>query len=58
MYRAPDETLRIFDYLDEVIRYAARNKLEVIIVGDLNCDCPNATLKQTEAVGIYDGQRT
>jgi hypothetical protein len=42
LYRAPNETLRIFDYLDDVIRYAARNKLEVIIVGELNCDCPSA----------------
>ena len=48
VYRAPDETLRIFDYLDDVMRYATRNKLEIIIVGDLNCDCLNATLKQTE----------
>ena len=48
MYRAPDESLEIFDYLDDVVRYATRNKLEVIIVGELNCDCLNLTLRQTE----------
>ncbi|XP_028405309.1 uncharacterized protein LOC114527813 [Dendronephthya gigantea] len=37
-----------FDYLDDVMRYATRNKFEVIIVGDLNCDCLNSTLRQTE----------
>ena len=31
-----------------MVRYATRDKLEVIIVGDLNCDCLNLTLKQTE----------
>jgi hypothetical protein len=28
VYRAPDATLRIFDYLDYVMRYATRNKQE------------------------------
>ena len=53
MYRAPDESLEIFDYLDDVVRYATRNKLEVIIVGDLNCDCFNLTLRQTERLLVF-----
>jgi hypothetical protein len=48
VYWAPDETLQSFDYLDDVMRYATRNKLEVIIVDDINCDRLNPTLKQTE----------
>ena len=48
VYRAPDESLDIFDYFDDVVRYATINKLEVIIVGDLNCDCLNLTLRQTK----------
>ena len=47
VYRAPDESLEVFDYMDDVLRYATRNKLEVIILGDMNCDCLNTSLKQT-----------
>ena len=48
VYRAPSDSLEVFDYLDDVLRYATRNNLEVIIVGDLNCDCLKATLSQKE----------
>ena len=55
VYRTPDESIEGFDYLDNVSRHA--KNLEVIVMGDLNCDI-NETSKQTEAVGIYHGQRT
>ena len=35
--RAPDESLEVFDYLDDVMRDATENNLEVIVIGDLNC---------------------
>jgi hypothetical protein len=47
VYRAPDESLEVFDYMDDVLRYATRNNLEVIILGDVNCDYLNASLKQS-----------
>ena len=31
-----------------MLRYATKNKLEIIIIGDLNCDYLKATLSQTE----------
>jgi len=34
--------------MDDVLRQAIRNKMEVIVLGDLNCDCLNVTLRQTE----------
>lgn len=48
VYRAPDESLEVFDYLDDVLRYATRNQFETIILGDLNCDCLDNTLAQSE----------
>ena len=33
-YRAPNESLEIFDYLDDLLRYATRKNVEVIILGD------------------------
>ena len=51
VYRAPDESLEIFDYMDDMLRYATQNNYEIMrimILGDLNCDCLNASLKQTE----------
>ena len=47
IYRAPNESLEVFNYMDDVLRYATRNNLEVIILGDLNCDCLNTSLQQT-----------
>ena len=44
---APNESLEVFNYMDDVLRYATRNNLEVIILGDLNCDCLNTSLQQT-----------
>lgn len=38
VYRAPDKSLEVFDYLDDVMRVATRSNLEVIVIGDLNCD--------------------
>lgn len=48
VYRAPDESLEIFDYMDDVLRYATQNNHEVIIIGDLNCDCLNTIDKQKD----------
>ena len=42
-----DESLEVFDYLDDVMRLATMNKLEVIVIGDLNCDM-NATSRQKD----------
>ena len=47
VYRAPDESIEVFDYLDDVMRLATKNKLEVIVIGDLNCDI-NTTSRQTD----------
>ena len=47
VYRAPDESLEVFDYLDDVMRLATMNKLEVIVIGDLNCDM-DATSRQKD----------
>ena len=33
--------------MDDALRYATRNNLEVIILGDLNCYCLNTSLQQT-----------
>ena len=48
VYRAPNESLEVFDYLDDLLRYATRKNLEVIILGDLNCDYLNDSLGQTK----------
>ena len=34
IYRAPNESLEVFNYMDDVLRYATRNNLEVIILGE------------------------
>ena len=34
VYRAPDESLEDFHYLDNVIRRSTRNSLEDIVIGD------------------------
>lgn len=47
VYKAPDESLEVFNYLDDVMRDATKNNLEVIVIGDLNCDILN-TSRQTE----------
>lgn len=47
IYRAPNESLEVFNYMDDVLRYATQNSFEVIILGDLNCDCLNTSLQQT-----------
>ncbi|XP_068707424.1 uncharacterized protein [Montipora foliosa] len=47
-YRAPDESLGIFGYLEDILHKATRENFEVIILGDLNCDCLKSELKQTE----------
>lgn len=46
-YRAPDESLEIFNYLEDILHKATRDNFEVIILGDLNCDCSKSELKQT-----------
>ena len=43
IYRAPNEFLEVFNFMDDVLRYTTRNNLEVIILGDLNCDCLNTS---------------
>ena len=48
VYRAPNESLEVFDYLDDFLRYATRKNLEVTILGDLNCDYLNDSLGQTK----------
>ena len=48
VYRAPNESLEVFDYLDDLLRYATQKNLEVIILGDLNCDYLNDSLGQTK----------
>lgn len=47
VYRTPDESREVFYYLDDVIRHATKNSLEVSVIGDLNCDINN-TSRQTE----------
>ena len=47
IYRAPHESLEVFDYLNNVMKHATNNSLEVIVIGDLNCDI-NSTSRQTE----------
>ena len=50
VYRAPDESLEVFDYLNDVMCYATCQNFEVIILGDMNCNVldssqrPNARL--------------
>ena len=48
VYRALNESLEVFDYLDDLLRYATRKNLEVILLGDLNCDYLNDSLGQTK----------
>ena len=48
VYRAPNESLEGFDYLDDLLRYATRKNVEVIILGDLNCDYLNDSLDKTK----------
>ena len=48
VYLAPNESLEVFDYLDGLLRYATRKNLEVILLGDLNCDYLNDSLGQTK----------
>lgn len=38
IYRVLDEFFEVFDYLDDVMRYAIKNNLEVIVIGDFNCN--------------------
>jgi len=45
---APDESLEIFGYLEDILHKATRDNFEEIILGDLNCDCLKSELKQTE----------
>ena len=47
VYRTPDESREVFYYLDDVMRHATKNSLEVSVIGDLNCDINN-TSRQTE----------
>lgn len=47
IYRAPEESLEVFDYLNDVMKHATNNSLEVIVISDLNCDI-NSTSRQTE----------
>ena len=47
-YRAPDESLEIFGNLEDILHKATRDNFEVIILGDLSCDCLKSELKQTE----------
>ena len=49
VYRAPDESLEVFDYLYYVQRYTTGDQFEPIILGDLNCHCLNNTPAQTES---------
>ena len=48
VYCTPNESLEVFDYLDDLLRYATQKNLEVIILGDLNCDYLNDSLGQTK----------
>ena len=48
VYRAPDESSKIFDCIEDKLRYATQNNYEIIILGDLNCGSLNASPKQTE----------
>lgn len=38
VYRVLDEFFEVFDYLDDVMRFVIKNKLEIIVIGDFNCD--------------------
>ena len=56
VYRAPDESLEVFDYLDNVVRDAAKNSLEVIVIGDLNCDIFKTSRHTERLPDCYHGQ--
>ena len=47
IYRAPEESLEVFDYLNDDMKHATNNSLEVIVISDLNCVI-NSTSRQTE----------
>ena len=47
-YRAPGESLEIFNYVDDILHKATRDNFEVIILGDSNCECLKRELRQTE----------
>ena len=47
VYRTPDESREVFYNLDDVMRHATKNSVEVSVIGDLNCDINN-TSRQTE----------
>lgn len=46
VYRAPDESLEVFDYLDDVMRYTTCGNFEVIILGDMNCNFLDSNQRQ------------
>lgn len=51
VYKAPDASVDdFFNYLDDVVRVETRSGKEGIITCDLNCDCLNNTLQQTETM--------
>ncbi len=53
-YRAPKQPIEPFiDYLDVVMREALRLDKQVIIIGDLNCECLDESAAQTE---LYSGR--
>ena len=50
-YRAPKPHVESFiDYLDDVTRDALRSNKQIIIIGDLNCDCLDQSAAQTIAL--------
>ncbi len=50
-YRAPKQPIEPFiDYLDDVTREALRLDKQIIIIGDLNCDCLDESAAQTIAL--------
>ena len=53
VYKTPDKSLEIFDYMDDVLRCAIQDNYEVIIMGDLNSDKFNISLKQTETLSEF-----
>jgi exonuclease III len=53
----PPTNMRIvepfIDYLDDVTREALRSDKQIIIVGDLNCDCLDESAAQTIALTTH-----
>ena len=50
-YRAPRQHVEsLIDYLDDVTRGALRANKQIIIIGDLNCDCLDESAAQTIAL--------